>query len=230
MATCHVLELIAVSADPFVSLERSKVEWHWTGREVLSGRLMGERKRDIGRGPFWIKAWGRLMLVMEANSWLSGRTWCCHLLSIFRWDIKKCWIWGDISIFNSVVSFIIDCLTANFSHFLASVQLKFHIFAPRPAHTVNTHGYRHRSTRGGSPLMHDGGWGQRKDQTDCYSSSVPGEHHMSTLSTTYGLSGLHPHGADWKKDTGYQSLSQIQFRRVCLCVYSVRTDLSALCA
>lgn len=128
---------------------------------------------------------------------------------------------GSNSIFYSAVSFSIDWFTDTLPHFLASEQLKFHTVAPWPAHTVNTHGYIHRSTRGGPRLMHYGSWGQSEDQTDCYSRSVPGEHHMCTLSTTYGLAGPLAHVADWIKDTGYQSLPQIQFRGVCLCACTV---------
>lgn len=124
---------------------------------------------------------------------------------------------GDISIFNSAVSFSSDCFTTNSPQFLASEQLMFHTFAPWSAHTINTHGYTHRSTRGGSPLMHYGGWGQRENQLIAIPAVYQANITCAHCQQHYGLAGPLAHGADWIKDAGYQSLSQIQFRGVCLC-------------
>lgn len=113
---------------------------------MLSGGLIGEQTRET-----------RSLLnqdMGEANAGNGGQILCSWeepslhfmlpLTVHFPIRDHKMLNMGYISTFSSVVRFSSDCFTDNFPHFLASEQLKFHIFAPpQPAHTVNTHGYIH---------------------------------------------------------------------------------------
>lgn len=96
-----------------------------------------------------------------------------------------------------------------------------------PAHTVNTLGYAPIHQRRLNSSSMEGG-----ERVGIKLLGIPAEKQTSHVHIVNSVwISLPPvHGADWIKDAGYQSLSQIQSKGMCLCMDSVWTDLIGLCA